>query len=159
MQLNALEPLLKIFYIFIYKIFFSCRLKFPYKNFRQLYGKSKASQCLEKFKHSYVPPKTHVGKILCCVALEVYKSKFFFRTVVLRKLFDILHFSDNVETTLHSSIHTDWQINNGFLTDRSLDLALFTINVLQKKYKNTTGFTTNFPQNIETEKFEGVTCS
>ena len=100
MQLHALEPLLKVFYVFVYKIFFSCRQKFPEKNFRQIYGKSKQASfwttCLEKFKRSYVPPKTHVGKILCCVALAVYKSYFFFRTAVLRKLFDISHFSDHM---------------------------------------------------------------
>ena len=43
MQLNVLEPLFKIFYTFVCKNCFSCRLKFPGKNCRQIYGKSKAS--------------------------------------------------------------------------------------------------------------------
>ena len=43
MQLHALVPLFKIFYTFVSKNFSSCRLKFPGKNCRQIYGKSKAS--------------------------------------------------------------------------------------------------------------------
>ena len=43
MQLQALEPLFKIFYTFVCKNFSSCRLKFPEKNCGQIYGKSKAS--------------------------------------------------------------------------------------------------------------------
>ena len=41
MQLHALEPLFKIFYTFVSKKFSSCQLKFPGKNCRQLYEKSK----------------------------------------------------------------------------------------------------------------------
>ena len=43
MQLQALEQLFKIFDTFVCKNFSSCRLKFPGKNCRQIYGKSKAS--------------------------------------------------------------------------------------------------------------------
>ena len=43
MQLQAVEPLLKIFYTFFCKNFSSYRLKFPGKNCRQIYGKSKES--------------------------------------------------------------------------------------------------------------------
>ena len=43
MQLHVLEPLLKIFYTFVGENFSSCRLKFPGKNCRHIYRKSKAS--------------------------------------------------------------------------------------------------------------------
>ena len=43
MQLHVLEPLFKIFYTFVGKNFSSCRLKFPGKNCRHIYRKSKAS--------------------------------------------------------------------------------------------------------------------
>ena len=100
MQLHALEPLLKVFYVFIYKFSFPADKNFPRKisdkYMENLKQASFWTTCLEKFERSYVPPKTHVSKILCCVALAVYKSYFFFRTAVLRKLFDISHFSDHM---------------------------------------------------------------
>ena len=40
MQLHVLEPLFKFFYTFVCKKFSSCQLKFPGKNYRQLYEKS-----------------------------------------------------------------------------------------------------------------------
>ena len=43
MQLHALAPLLKIFHTLACKTFSSCRLKFPGKNCRHIYGKSEAS--------------------------------------------------------------------------------------------------------------------
>ena len=55
MQLQALEQLFKIFDTFVGKNFSPCRLKFPGKNCRQIYGQSKAS-FLENFKHSNGPP-------------------------------------------------------------------------------------------------------
>ena len=66
-------------------IFFLCRPEFPGKTCRQIYGKYKASDC--RNVSTGTPPK-FVSRILCCVAL-VYKS-YFFRTAILRKLFDIL---------------------------------------------------------------------
>ena len=81
MQLHALEPLLKVFYVFIYKFSFPADKNFPRKisdkYMENLKQASFWTTCLEKFKRSYVPPKTHVSKILCCVALAVYKSYFF----------------------------------------------------------------------------------
>ena len=81
MQLHALEPLLKVFYVFIYKFSFPADKNFPRKisdkYMENLKQASFWTTCLEKFERSYVPPKTHVSKILCCVALAVYKSYFF----------------------------------------------------------------------------------
>ena len=42
MQLHVLEQLFKIYRTFVYKNFSSCRLTFPGKNCRQIYGNSKA---------------------------------------------------------------------------------------------------------------------
>ena len=55
MQLQALGPLLKFRYTFVSKNLSSCRLEFPGKNCRQIYGN------LEKFKHS---------PLLCTLSLQ-----------------------------------------------------------------------------------------
>ena len=75
MHLHVLEPLFKMFNIFVCKNVSSCRLKFPGKNCRQIYGKSKR---LKKFRHSNGPEGVSL----------VYNS-YFFKTAVLQKLFDI----------------------------------------------------------------------
>ena len=67
----------------------------PRKNYRQTYGKSKAS--LRRSLSNGTPQKCF-STILCFVPL-VHNSYFFFRTAVLRELFDI-RFSYNAETLI-----------------------------------------------------------
>ena len=83
MQLCALKPLFKIFCTFVYENFSSCPLEFPGKNCRQIYGKSKASTC------RYLSTAKFVSRILCCVALVYNTIHIFFRSIFLRKLFNI----------------------------------------------------------------------
>ena len=89
MQLNVLEPLFKIFYTFVCKNCFSCRLKFPGKNCRQIYGKSKAS--IWRNLSTVTAATKIVSRILCCVAL-VYNSYiyiFFFQKSRFTEIVDI----------------------------------------------------------------------
>ena len=83
MQLHVL--VFKMVCTFVCKKFSSCRQKIPRKNCRQIYGKSKAG--VWRNLSTVMAPK-FVSNILCCVAL-FYNSIVFFRTAVLRKLFDI----------------------------------------------------------------------
>ena len=138
MQLQALEPLFKILYTFVCKKLSSCRLKFPGKNCRQIYGKSKAS--IWRSLGTVTDPK-FVSKILCCVALA-YKSYFQFRTAILRKLFDI-RFSYkhcNFHAFAYSSRwrRKPWQglsVKETFLVLFRNSLSRQTLKIIQQTYK------------------------
>ena len=89
MQLNVVEPLFKIFYTFVCKNCFSCRLKFPGKNCRQIYGKSKASIWRNLSTVTAATKICQQNPLLRSFSLQyiyIYIYIFFFRKAVLRKL-------------------------------------------------------------------------
>ena len=102
MQLHVLEPLGKLFYTFVCEHFSSCRLKFPGENCRQIYGEFKARVwgTLSTVTHVVRSALQYSACRIICVTVTipnlivksfvalVYNS-YFFRTAVLRKLFDI----------------------------------------------------------------------
>ena len=74
MQLHALESLFYFLIGLSVIISSTCRLKFPGKKCKQIYGKSKAS--VWGNLSTVIRPPKFVSKILCCVSL-VYNSYFF----------------------------------------------------------------------------------
>ena len=106
--------------------------------------------CLEKFKRSYVPPKTHVSKILCCVALAVYKSYFFSEQpfYVNYLTFHILAIIWNRSPLFVSYwlANQQWLFNTPIIGFGSFSLSMF----CRRSTKIRLALTTNFPQNIET---------
>ena len=74
MQLHALESLFYFLIGLSVMISSTCRLRFPGKKCKQIYGKSKAS--VWGNLSTVIRPPKFVSKILCCAAL-VYSSKLY----------------------------------------------------------------------------------
>ena len=83
MQLHAL--VFKMVCTFFCKKFSSLRQKIPGKNCRRIYGKSKAG-LWRNLSTGTAPKICQYNPLLCSFSLQFI---FFFRTAVLRKLFDI----------------------------------------------------------------------